>query len=84
MGTMKAFNNWSTKDFNSVFDTDLKVEMTFAQAIDEIEEKEVSYFYVSMNKKDVLEAVENEKEIAELLDLRFIYINDLGIYIATH
>ena len=48
------------------------------------ENAEVNYFYVSMCKEDVLEAVENEKDIAEALDLRFILIEDLGIYITTY
>ncbi len=78
------FRVWGTGDFNCVMDTDLKTNMTFQQAIDEIEKAEVNYFYVSMCEEDVLEAVENEKDIAEALDLRFILIEDLGIYIATY
>ena len=78
------FRVWDTGDFNCVMDTDLKTNMNFQQAIDEIEKAEVSYFYVSMCEEDVLEAVENEKDIAEALDLRFILIEDLGIYITTY
>ena len=78
------FRVWGTGDFNCVMGTDLKTNMTFQQAIDEIEEAEVNYFYVSMCEEDVLEAVENEKDIAEALDLRFILIEDLGIYITTY
>ena len=78
------FEDYSIKDFNIVTGTDLKPNMTFAEAIDEIEKEEVRYFYVSMCEEDVLEAIENEKEIAETLDLRLIYIEDLGIYIATY
>ena len=78
------FKVWGVEDFNCVMDTDLKTNMNFQQAIDEIEKAEVSYFYVSMCEEDVLEAVENEKDVAEALDLRFILIEDLGIYIATY
>ena len=78
------FRVWGTGDFNCVMDTDLKTNMNFQQAIDEIEKAEVSYFYVSMCEEDVLEAVESEKDIAEALDLRFILIEDLGIYITTY
>ncbi len=78
------FRVWGTGDFNCVMDTDLKKNMTFQQAVDEIEKAEVNYFYVSMCEEDVLEAVNNEKDIAEALDLRFILIEDLGIYIATY
>jgi len=37
-----------------------------------------------MDENDVLEAIENEKEVAESLDLRLTFIEDLGIYIATY
>ena len=78
------FSSYSVNDFNIVTGTDLKSDMNFAEAIDEIEREEVNYFYVSMCEEDVLEAIENEKEIAEALDLRLIYIEDLGICIATY
>ena len=78
------FSSYSANDFNIVTGTDLKSDMTFAEALAEIEKAEVDYFYVSMCEEDVLEAIENEKEIAEALDLRLIYIEDLGIYIATY
>jgi len=81
---MKQFEDYSVKTFNLVFGTDLHSNMTFQQAIDNIEQEEVSYFYVSMDDEDVLEAIENEKEIAEMLKLRLIYIEDLGIFIATY
>lgn len=78
------FEDYSIKDFNIVTGTDLKPNMTFTEAVDEIEKEEVRYFYVSMCEEDVLEVIENEKEIAEILDLRLIYIEDLGIYITTY
>ena len=78
------FSSYLVNDFNIVTGTDLKSDMNFAEAIDEIEREEVNYFYVSMCEEDVLEAIENEKEIAEALDLRLIYIEDLGICIATY
>ena len=81
---MKTFENYSVKTFNLVTDTDLKTNMTFQQAIDEIDDKEVSYFYVSMCEEDVLEAIDSKKDVAEVLDLKLIFIEDLGIYIATY
>ena len=81
---MKTFENYSVKTFNLVTDTDLKTNMTFQQAIDEIDDKEVSYFYVSMCEEDVLEAIDSKKDVAEALDLKLIFIEDLGIYIATY
>ncbi len=81
---MKQFEDYSIKTFNLVFGTELHENMTFQQAVDEIEQEEVSYFYVSMCEEDVLEAIENEKEVAEALDVRLIYIEELGIFIATY
>ena len=81
---MKTFENYSIKTFNLVTDTDLKTNMTFQQAIDEIDDKEVSYFYVSMCEEDVLETIDSKKDVAEALDLKLIFIEDLGIYIATY
>jgi hypothetical protein len=81
---MKTFESYSIETFNLVTGTDLQKNMTFAEAIDEIEKEEVSYFYVSMCEEDVLEAIRNEQEIADQLDLRLIYIEDLSIHIATY
>ena len=81
---MKTFDNYTIEQFNLVTGTNLTKNMTFREADEEIEKQEVSYFYISMNKNDVLEAIENEKEVAEALDLRLINIQDLGIFIATY
>ena len=81
---MKLFDDYSIETFNIVTGTDLKQNMTFQEVIDERENEDVNYFYVSMCQEDVLDAIDNEKEIAELLDLRFIFIEELGIYIATY
>jgi hypothetical protein len=78
------FENYSVETFNLVTGTDLQKDMTFQQAIDEIEAEEVSYFYISLRAEDVLQAIEDEQEIADQLDLRLIFIQDIGIYIATY
>ena len=78
---MKTFDNYTIEEFNLVTGTNLTKDITFQEANDEIE---VSYFYISMDESDVLEAIENEKEVAEALDLRLINIQDLGIFIATY
>ena len=76
------FREESIEMFNSYCDTTLQKTMTFQEAIDNIESANNSYFYVSMREEDVLEAIENEKEIAEQLDLDLVFINELCIYIA--
>ena len=78
---MKTFDNYTIEEFNLVTGTNLTKDITFQEANDEIE---VSYFYISMDESDVLEAIENEKEVAEALDLRLINIQNLDIFIATY
>jgi hypothetical protein len=78
------FREETIEEFNSYCDTTLRKDMTFAEAIDDIESANNSYFYVSMRKEDVEEAIVNEQEIADQLDLDKVFIKDLGIYIALH
>ena len=78
------FREETVEEFNSYCDTTLRKDMTFAEAIDDIESANNSYFYVSMRKEDVEEAIVNEQEIADQLDLDKVFIKDLGIYIALH
>lgn len=78
------FENWTIREFNNTFGTELTNIMTFDEAMTHIENEEINYFYTSMDADDVLEAIEAEKEIAEQLGLELIYITNLGIYIATY
>ena len=78
------FREETIKEFNSYCDTTLRKDMTFAEAIDDIERANNNYFYVSMRKEDVEEAIVNEQEIADQLDLDKVFIKDLGIFIALH
>lgn len=78
------FREETVEEFNSYCDTTLRKDMTFAEAIDDIESANNSYFYVSMRKEDVEEAIVNEQEIADQLDLDKVFIKDLGIFIALH
>jgi hypothetical protein len=76
------FKKTTIKSFNFFCDTTLHENMTFSEAIDNIEANENNYFYVSMNENDVVEAIENEREIADQLELELMYIDELGIFIA--
>ena len=78
------FENWTTKEFNATFDTQLTPVMTFDGAMTHVEIEGINYFYASTMKEDVLEEIKAQEEIAEQLDLCLIHITDLGIYIATH
>jgi hypothetical protein len=81
---MKTFEKYTTEEFNNVFGTELKATDTFYEASENIEKEEVSYFYISGCSEDIEEAIENEKDIAEMLDLRLIEIIELGVFIATY
>lgn len=76
------FKKTSIEHFNYFCDTMLNKNMTFSEAIDEIEAKDNNYFYVSMCENDVIEAIENEKEIADQLELELLFIDEIGIFIA--
>jgi hypothetical protein len=76
------FRKETIKEVNSYCDTTLTSDMTFAQAVDNIDAANNSYFYVSMAKEDVVEAINNEPELTEYLKLNNVYIKELGIYIS--
>lgn len=78
------FEKYTVQEFNLVTGCNINKDMSFQEFIDEIDSKEVSYFYTSLDDADVLKAIENEKEIAKILDLRLIYVHEIGIYIATY
>ena len=76
------FRKMSLEDFNLQCDTTLNSNMSFNEAMNNIESANNNYFYTSMCKNDVIEAYNNEIEVARQLDLEFVFIDDLGIYIA--
>jgi hypothetical protein len=84
MKDYKEFNKWTLEEFNRLTEADILPEDSFQEIVDKIEKEEINYFYISMNKEDVLEVIEAEKEIAEALDVRLLFIDEIGIYIATY
>ena len=76
------FREETIQDFNSYRDTTLTEAMTFSEAVENIENANNSYFYISLSQDDIVEAIENERETAEQLDLDLIYILPQGIAIA--
>ena len=78
------FREETIQEFNSYCDTTLRKDMTFEEVVDNIESANNNYFYVSMCKDDVVEAINNEKEISDQLDLDNVYIKEVGVYIALH
>ena len=78
------FREETIQEFNSYCDTTLTEDMTFAEVVDNIDSANNNYFYISMCKDDVIEAINNKKEIAEQLDLDNVYIKDVGVYVTLH
>jgi predicted methyltransferase len=79
-----VFREETIQEFNSYCDTTIKENMTFAEVVDNIDSANNNYFYVSMCKDDVIEAINNIKEIADQLDLDKVYIKEIGVYITLH
>ena len=76
--------NWSIDKFNKVTGCNLLPQDTFFIVAMELEVANVNYFYTSMRLKDVLEAINNEKEVAEQLGVYVVFIVDLGVYIGLY
>ena len=74
----------TVKEFNLYYDTNLVENMTFSEIVKNIEGSNNDYFYISMCKNDVIEAVNDDKEIAQLIKFSPIYIKELGVYILLH
>lgn len=76
------FEEWTLVEFNNLLVNEILATDTFAEAVDKIESEDLNYFYVSMNKEDVEGAVDCEKEIADQLKLRYVFVADICMYIA--
>jgi len=74
----------TVKEFNSYCDTNLVENMTFSEIVQNIEDSNNTYFYISMCENDIIEAVNDNKEIAKLLELSPVYIKEVGVYILLH
>lgn len=70
--------------FNDITWIKIWADDNFTTVVEKLDKEDIRYFYISMNKQDVLDAVQAEKEIAESLWLRYFYIKELWIYIATY
>lgn len=72
------FQTMSLEAFNKLCGTDIQATNTFYEVIDKVERGHNSYFYVSMCEDDVLQAIEDEREVAESLKINLIFVNDIG------
>jgi hypothetical protein len=78
------FREETIQEFNLYTDATLTDDMNFPEVVENIESANNNYFYISMCKDDVVEAISNEKEIADQLDLDKVYIKEVGVYVALH
>ena len=78
------FRQETIRDFNLYYDTTLVGGMAFSEVVENIDDANNNYFYISMCENDVIEAFYNEKEIAQHLELDSVYIKELSVYVLLH
>lgn len=76
------FKDFTLNQFNEKYGTELKVNMSIEQTTDHIETMDKGCFYSSYRPEDVLDAMNEEGEIVELLDIHLVNIE--GLYIAMY
>lgn len=76
------FEEWTLVEFNNLLVNEILATDTFAEAVGKIESEDLSYFYVSMNGEDIENAIDCEKEIADQLKLKYVFVVDICMYIA--
>lgn len=69
-----GFRLYSVDQFNLVFETDLQPYDNCEVISDKVENAGHSYFYVSGCSEDVLEAIKEEQEVADQLNLELVCI----------
>ena len=79
-----TFEEVTTEELNNIIGTELDDNMSFSEVYESFDNTEHRYFYISLCDNDVLEAIEDEKEIAEQLDLWNVCIMPQCIYVALH
>jgi hypothetical protein len=78
------FTEWTLEEFNRMLDTNILPTDTFAESVDKIDEAEASYFYLSMNKQDLIEAINDERIVFDLLKCNLIFVKEICLFIATY
>lgn len=62
----------------------IKQAKDYVSLCNTLDDEDISYFYISHNKDDILLAILNQREIASVLWLRYFFIKDIYTYIATY
>lgn len=85
---MEHFTKYSIADFNDLLSKENHILETdnFQEVGDKIEADGLSFFYISICPQDVEEAIEEEKELSDLLKLNLIEVEgeSLSFFIATY
>ncbi len=82
--SVEDFDVWTLVQFNRLCDTNIKQGDSFETIGQVLDDEDISYFYVSMCSEDVIEALKNEPDIAEMLDVRLIHVPEISLFIATY
>ena len=75
------FREETIQEFNSYRDTTLTENMTFSEAVDNIERANNGYFYISLSQDDVINAMKEDPN-SELSVTDLVYLLPQGIAIA--
>lgn len=78
------FQDIDLSQFNWRFDTDIDEDDTFEQITIKLDREEVSIFYISLDPNDVVEAIENEQDMADRLGVLLYKVGGGQFYIATY
>lgn len=79
------FTVYEISDCEGMFDCGLQGDYSFEDLCDILDsDDDIRYFYVSLNPQDVIDAVYNEYEVAQALNLSYLYLEPFGVYIATY
>ena len=78
------FTEWTLEEFNSLIDSNILPTDTFSEIVDKIDEAEANYFYLSMNKQDLIDSIDAERVVFDLLNCSLIFVKEICLFIATY
>lgn len=81
---INGFTLYTTDEFNNTYETDLQPYDNCEVISDKVENAGLSYFYISGCDDDILEAVKEDKEFADQLNLELVCILPSCTFIAIY
>jgi hypothetical protein len=76
------FKNYTVGEFNKEFKTSLTITNDLDSMCGHLEKNNIGVFYADGVKESVIETLEEEKEVANSLPLKHVYVN--GYYMAIY